>query len=42
MEGEGSPEKALRKRDGIPLDEVTFGELQTLAKDLGVPFAMGA
>ena len=35
-------EKALRKRDGIPLDEVTFGELQTLAKDLGVPFAMGA
>jgi len=35
-------EKALRKRDGIPLDEVTFGELQTLARDLGVPFAMGA
>lgn len=33
-------EKALRKRDGIPLDEVTFGELQTLARDLGVPFAV--
>lgn len=35
-------EKDLRKRNGIPLDDVTLGELQTIAKDLGVPFAMGA
>lgn len=34
-------EKNLRKREGIPLDEVTFGELHNLARDLGVPFAMG-
>jgi LDH2 family malate/lactate/ureidoglycolate dehydrogenase len=31
-------ERALRERDGVPLDEVTLRELHTLAKDLGVPF----
>lgn len=35
-------EKALRERDGIPLDEVTLGELRTLANQLGVPFPTGA
>jgi LDH2 family malate/lactate/ureidoglycolate dehydrogenase len=35
-------ERALRERDGIPLDEMTLGELRTLAKDLGVPFPGGA
>ena len=35
-----SREKVLRKRDGIPLDEVTWGELQTLAEDMGVPFSL--
>ncbi len=31
-------ERALRENEGIPLDEVTFGELQTLANQLGIPF----
>jgi LDH2 family malate/lactate/ureidoglycolate dehydrogenase len=34
-------ERALRSREGIPLDEITLGELQSLAKDLSVPFAVG-
>jgi LDH2 family malate/lactate/ureidoglycolate dehydrogenase len=35
-------ERALREKDGIPLDEVTFEELRTLARQLGVPFPKGA
>ena len=35
-------EKAMRERDGIPLDEITLGELHTLANQLGVPFLNGA
>ena len=31
-------ERTLRERDGIPLDDVTFGELQALAEEMGVPF----
>ncbi len=30
-------ERALREKDGIPLDEITLGELRTLANELGVP-----
>jgi LDH2 family malate/lactate/ureidoglycolate dehydrogenase len=35
-------EKVMRERDGIPLDEVTLGELRTLANQLRVPFLNGA
>ena len=35
-------EKALRVSEGIPLDEVTLGELRKLAKDVGVPFELGS
>jgi len=31
-------EKVLREKEGIPLDEVTFEELQTLASQQGIPF----
>ena len=31
-------ERTLREREGIPLDDVTFGELQGLAEEMGVPF----
>jgi LDH2 family malate/lactate/ureidoglycolate dehydrogenase len=34
-------ERTLRERDGIPLDEITLGELRTLAQELGVPFFAG-
>jgi len=32
LEGEGSAEKV-----GIPLDEITLGELRTLADQIGIP-----
>lgn len=35
-------ERTLRERDGIPLDEITLGELRTLANELGVPMFAGA
>jgi len=35
-------ERALRVKDGIPLDEITLGELRTLANQSGVPFLNGA
>jgi len=31
-------ERILREKEGIPLDEVTFGELQNLANQMGIPF----
>lgn len=31
-------ERALREKDGIPLDEITLDELRTLAGQLGIPF----
>jgi LDH2 family malate/lactate/ureidoglycolate dehydrogenase len=34
-------ERALRQKIGISLDEVTLGELRTLASQLGVPFPEG-
>lgn len=30
------------EKDGIPLDEITLGELRTLANQSGVPFLIGA
>jgi LDH2 family malate/lactate/ureidoglycolate dehydrogenase len=35
-------EKALRDREGIPLEEITLGELRTLANELRVPFPIEA
>jgi LDH2 family malate/lactate/ureidoglycolate dehydrogenase len=35
-------ERALRERDGIPLDEITLGELRTLANQSGVPSLIAA
>ena len=35
-------ERALRDKEGIPLDEITLGELRTLANQLGVPFSIEA
>lgn len=32
-------EKVFREKEGIPLDEVTLEELQTLASQLGIPFS---
>jgi len=34
-------ERALRERDGIPIDEITLEELGTLAHHLGVPAVIG-
>ncbi len=31
-------EKSRREKDGIPLDEVTWGELEKLAQELNIPF----
>jgi LDH2 family malate/lactate/ureidoglycolate dehydrogenase len=35
-------ERALREKRGIPLDEITLGELRSLAGQLGLPFPAGA
>jgi LDH2 family malate/lactate/ureidoglycolate dehydrogenase len=35
-------ERALRDKNGIPLDEITLGELRTLANQSGVPILIGA